>query len=119
MIGFRMHARMIRYTVMMPDPQSPEFQLTPSRKWKRTPEEAGKLYQAACWQRWRALLLVIRAKLEATEAGITTFEEEFLAWTVLPDNTTVGQSVLLRIAEAYKTGEPPMLLEAGVLRPSP
>jgi hypothetical protein len=43
--------------------------------------------------------------------GITTFEEEFLAWMVLPDNSTVGEKVLTQLAEAYKDGQmPPMLL---------
>ena len=34
--------------------------------------------------------LVIKAKLEAVEAGVTTFEQEFLANMVLPDKTTVS-----------------------------
>jgi hypothetical protein len=35
--------------------------------------------EAATRQRWRALVLVIKAKLEAVEAGISTLESEFLA----------------------------------------
>jgi hypothetical protein len=37
------------------------------------------------------LLLIIRAKLEAVESGITTLESEFLANILLPDGGTVGQ----------------------------
>jgi hypothetical protein len=62
-------------------------------------------------QRWRALLLVIKAKLECVENGIATFEEEFLAHIVLPDDTTVGQVILPRIQAAYDGGK--LLLTEG------
>ena len=44
--------------------------------------------------RWRALLLVIKAKLEAVHAGIAIFEEEFLAYVVTRDGTTVGEHLV-------------------------
>jgi hypothetical protein len=58
----------------------------------------------------RALLLVIKAKLEAVASGIVLFEDEFLANVVLPDGRLVGQEVRERIATAYETGEMPRLL---------
>src|ERR1700719_46863 len=42
-------------------------------------------------QRWRALLLVIKAKLESVESGIETLEQAFLAQIVMPNDTTVGE----------------------------
>ena len=41
--------------------------------------------------RWRALLLVIKAKLEAIDIGILTIEDAFLAEIVLPDRQTVAE----------------------------
>jgi hypothetical protein len=64
-------------------------------------------------QRWRALLLVIKAKLEAVESGVTTFEEEFLAHVVLPDNQTVGDWLLPQVELAYENGGMPKLLMPG------
>ncbi|MCP4304249.1 MAG: hypothetical protein GY788_05065, partial [bacterium] len=52
-------------------------------------------------QRWRALLLCIKAKLESVESNIETFEEAFLAHVVMPDGVTVGQHTAERIANAY------------------
>jgi hypothetical protein len=52
-------------------------------------------------QRWRALLLAIKSKLEAVECKIETFEEAFLAHVVLPDGSTVGQHAAKSIALAY------------------
>lgn len=61
-------------------------------------------------QRMRALLLVVKAKLEAVESGVVGFEDEFLANIVLPDGKLVGQEVRRQIAHAYETREMPMLL---------
>lgn len=35
-------------------------------------------------RRWRALLLVVKAKLEAVQSGISVFEQEFLGYIVVP-----------------------------------
>ncbi len=61
-------------------------------------------------QAWRALLLVIKATLEAVETGITSVEQEFLPNMVLPDNSTVGENMLPRLREIITSGHlPPML----------
>ena len=64
-------------------------------------------------QRWRALVLVVKAKLEAVESGITTFEDEFLAHVVLPDNRTVSDWLGPQIEDAYTQGGMPKLLMPG------
>jgi hypothetical protein len=60
--------------------------------------------------RWRALVLVIKAKLEAVAAGITTIEEEFLNATVMPDGSTVGEWAKPQLEEAYRIGAMPKSL---------
>jgi hypothetical protein len=73
-------------------------------------------YEQAERQRWRALLLVIKAKLEAVDNKIASFEEEFLAHIVMPNDQTVGDLVKPQIAEAYASGRLPasqFLLGAG------
>jgi hypothetical protein len=61
-------------------------------------------------QRWRALALVIKAKLEVVESGISIFEDEFMANIVLPGGDTVGDFRRLQIAEAYRIGKAPDVL---------
>ena len=65
--------------------------------------------------RWRALLLVIKAKLEAVESHIATFEDEFLAHTLLPNQQTVAQYIGPQVAQMYETGRmpPERMLSAG------
>ena len=67
----------------------------------------------------RPLVLVIRAKLEAVEAGITTIEQEFLADMVMPGDVTVGEALLPRLDDALNTGRMPDLLPGGGAIPLP
>lgn len=52
-------------------------------------------------ERWRALLLSIKAKLISVQSGIETFEDAFMAHVVMPDGSTVADNVRPRIAAAY------------------
>ena len=113
-IAFVAHGRQIRFTLPLPDRQSTEFTLTPSKQWRRDDKTADEAYEKAIRQRWRALALVIKAKLEAVETGITTFEDEFLAHTALPSGETVGQWLEPQIAAAYEANVMPSLLPGSV-----
>lgn len=44
-------------------------------------------------RRWRAVLLVLKAKFEAAASGISTFDDEFLAHIALGNGMTVRQHV--------------------------
>ena len=110
MVQFQAAERRIRFLIQMPDRDSEEFTRTPSRGTPRSEDAAFREWDQACRQRWRALALVVKAKLEAVSAGITTFEEEFMAHIVLPNGRTVGQEALPGIAHAYETGQMQPLL---------
>lgn len=55
-------------------------------------------------RRWRALLLMIKAKLEMIASGESSVEREFLADMLLPSGETVATAILPRIAESYASG---------------
>jgi len=109
-VAFKAHGRAIQFKLKMPDRNSREFTHTSSRNIRRDESAAEKAWEQACRQRWRALALVIKAKLEAVESGISTFEDEFLAWTLLPGGVTVSAMVQPKITEAYETGQMPVAL---------
>lgn len=111
-LGFLASGRQVRFMLPMPDRTAKEFTHTPSRRQARTPQAAEQAYEQAVRQRWRALALVIKAKLEAVAAEIVTFDEEFLAHLVLPNGETVGQAVVPSVEQAYATGETPPMLPA-------
>lgn len=108
MVAFRMADRQIKFVLTLPEKSLREF--THHSRGMRTADAALAAWEQACRQRWRALALVIKAKLEAVAAGITTVEDEFLAHTVLPDGSTVGEWARPQLDEAYRIGAMPTAL---------
>ncbi len=108
-IAFAVADRKVLLRLPLPDRNDKRFTHTPGKGLQRAPAAAEAEYEQAVRQRWRALLLVIKAKLEAIEAGISSFEAEFLSWIMLPDGSTVGEHVQPWVAVAYDTGTVPAL----------
>lgn len=110
-IMFRMAGRQVRFVLALPARDDREF--THHSRGARTESAAESAWEQACRQRWRALALVIKAKLEAVSAGITTIEDEFLAHTILGDGRTVGEAIKPQIEQHYMTGGPANLMLEG------
>ena len=108
-IMFEVKDRRIRFTLPLPEITDSQFDYD-GRNSFRSVESRHKVWEQACRQRWRALALAIKAKLEAVETGIATFEEEFLNYIVLPDGVTVGEFIRPQIETAYATGTMPKML---------
>lgn len=106
MIGFVIKDREVRFLLPMPDPQDRKFTHTPSKGLRRTAAQQEAEYEQAVRQRWRALNLVIKAKLEAVEAGIVDFDTEFLGQIVLPNGATVAETVIPRMQDTLAGGNP-------------
>ena len=64
-IGFSLENRQIRFLLPLPDKQDRKFWYTPEQQRKRTEKQAYEAWEQACRSRWRALYLIIKAKLEA------------------------------------------------------
>lgn len=111
-IAFRSMERRVKFVLPMPNPNEELFRLTPTGK-ERSKSAWEAEYNKAIRQRWRAMALVIKAKLEAVEAGIVTFEEEFLAHLVLPSGETVGERTIKQYRKVIAEGGtmPPLLME--------
>ncbi len=107
MIAFKMHNRQVKF--MLPLPSIKDYELTPTGR-KRTDNSKFDAWEQDCRQRWRALKLVIQAKLEAVECGISEFEDEFMPYIVLPGGETVGRTVRPQIEQAYNSGTVPELI---------
>jgi len=107
LIGFTMYEKQIKF--VLPLPKKDEFRLTPTGR-ERTENSQYEAWEQACRQRWRALNLVIKAKLEAVECGISVFEDEFMANIVLPGGQTVSDFMKPQIEKAYISGAIPKML---------
>ena len=103
-VCFEASGRRIMFELKLPDIAETRFQKD-GRGSPMGPAKKMEKWEQACRQSWRALALVIKAKLEAVETGITSFEDEFLAHIVMPDGQTVATHIKPRIAEAYAGGQ--------------
>jgi hypothetical protein len=95
-VTFRADGRYVRFVV------APES----------TREKTRKQIEQAERQRWRALLLVVKAKIESVESGIETFEEAFMPHVVMPDGQVVKDWLTPQLEQAYSTGKMPAMLPA-------
>ena len=111
LVAFNMSGRRVQIMLVMPPID--DYARTP-RNARRTAGAQRSAWEQVCRQRWRALLLIIRAKLEAVESGITTLESEFLANILLPGGGTIGEWLAPQIDEAYGTGRMPQMLAVGL-----
>jgi hypothetical protein len=113
-VQFRCQNRVIRFIMTLPSANEKRFtqwRQTPNSAFQtRSPHAARKLWEQACRQKWRALALLVKAKLEAVDAGIASFEEAFFADIVMPDGRTVYEAAREPLALAYASGKTVPLL---------
>ncbi len=95
-IAFEMRQRRVRFDIPAPDPKT-----------YRTPQK----WDAEDRRRWRAFLLIIKAKLELVQSGDADFDAEFLAQMLTPDGKTVGERLLPELAAVLSgaSSMPPLL----------
>ena len=87
-VQFSLSDRMIRFRLPVTIPDS-----------KRSRDQQRR-------SRARALLLVIKAKLESVDSSIETIEQAFLANVVMSDGFTVHERIAEQMRLEYKTGQP-------------
>lgn len=111
-ILFEAKNRRVKFT--LPLPSRADRAIAKDRRGYSLPSSKVEIkFEQACRQRWRSLALVIKAKLEAVESGVSEFESEFLAHIVLPGGSTVGETLRPQLVHAYETGTMPPLLGSG------
>jgi hypothetical protein len=98
---------MIQLTISLPSKK--EFETT-DRGRSRKSASVTEAHNQAIRQRWRALLLAIKAKLEAIECGISTIEKEFMAFMIMPDGMSLGDHIIPELQKISRTGKLPKLL---------
>lgn len=121
-VAFVAHDRQVRFVVPLPPYEDfatkrVKVNQSAAQTKRLSPEQQQREYDQAVRQRWRALALVVKAKLEAVDAGIAEFSTEFLPYTVLPDGRTVAEHVGPAVEQAVNSGQMPVALLAGITGP--
>jgi hypothetical protein len=103
-ILYRMNGMLVRQRVSYPDAK----EVKPQKARVRT--DVAKLQEAEYRRRWRALVLIVKAKLEMISGGESTVEREFMPDILLADGKTVGEVLVPQLAQSYVDGSMPTLL---------
>lgn len=106
-VMFRKDKLVVRFTLTIPD-ETP-FRYSDAGR-NRSTLQVRTAREKEIRRLWRSLALVIKAKLEAVESGLLTFEEEFLAQIVLPDGSTFGEWASPQIEQVYEDGQMPQVM---------
>lgn len=109
---FNLYSRNIKINIPLPDRDSKEFTHTTGRGKTRSFADAHKLWEKACRQKWRVLILLLKANLEAVEIGAVKFDEAFMPYFMLADGQTVAEKFMPTIDKTIKTGKLPKLLSS-------
>lgn len=103
--------RIVRIKMTLPKRDDKEFTHTEMQGYLRSDSAAATAWEKACRQRWRALALAVKSKLESVESGIETFEEAFFAHIIIPGlGKTFGEAILPDLPQIMHSGEIPKLL---------
>jgi len=109
-VMYRMRGRMLKQFVRFPEAE-PYVLFDPKAPWrKRTAAQIKPLQEKEWRRRWRAAVLILKARLEAVASGDADFEATFLGDILLPDGSTMAEAVKPKLQLAYDSGEMPALM---------
>lgn len=108
-IAWQMQGRQVRFRVISPHEDDRLIEYTPGGRWRPIKDRKAAIDQEVR-RRWRALLLIVKAKLEMIASGDADMETEFLANMLLPNGNTVGEWIAPQLDQAYTSGQMPSLV---------
>lgn len=104
-VAFKLMGRVIRLRLIGASRDDKLYRYLRGRK--LTDVEAQKRADQETRRRWRALELVLKAKLEAVHSGVLSLEEEFLPYMQLSDGRTVSEWAVEGLKPALEGGQMP------------
>lgn len=111
-IGFKAHGRTVRVEVPLPNKEG--GCCTATGKWLNAHSPGARSFHEQEERRiWRAARAWIYTQLEAVESGIKTFEDAFLADTVVPGGRRLVEWIAPVMEEAEAVGRMPSRLTLG------
>jgi hypothetical protein len=109
LVMFVLAGRKYKLEVPLPQVAMVEKRCAQARGWwtwgvERRAGYVRSQYEQSCRERWRGVVLLIKAKLEIVRLGASTFEREFLADLVLPNGETAERAVGAYMERLLKDG---------------
>lgn len=100
-VMFGMHGQKYHIEVPLPPRVAPPLSAQP-KGWVHWNEDTKSAYiyrahEQACRARWRAIVMLVRAKLEAVRIGLSSVEREFLSDLMLPNGEKAMTAIIRAI----------------------
>lgn len=111
-VQFCYQGRTIRMAFDLPDRDA--CGKTDTGRQRRSKKVIEAAYERELREQWRALALMVKAKLVACAQQLTTLEKEFLAYTVMPNGKTLYEIAEPTIDRMLETGKMPQALLPGL-----
>ena len=112
LIGFVMQGRQIR--MHLDFPSMDKFGTTESGRTRSNNNAKVVAYNQEKRRRWRVLVLLVKAQLEAIELGVVKFDDLFAGFTVIEGGKTVGQLISAGLDKLYSSGLVQPMLPTGI-----
>lgn len=107
-VQFKLSGRVYRLDVSHPDPAA--YRVRMNNGQYRSEQAAANAASREEQRHWRSLLLVIKAILVGVADGVLTAEDALMAYTVLPDGSTLSQWAAPQLDRALSSKQMPGLL---------
>lgn len=107
-VMFEMRGRRIRFEIALLPVGDPRF----TRRGYNVvpPAKAKAAFEQYEREQWRLLLMLIKGKLEAIRNNAAIFDDEMLAYTVMPNGQTVGEWLHPQLETHLQNNQMPPLL---------
>ena len=112
-VAFKMNKRTLQYKIDLPPRDDRKYTHTESRGSERHSSDARKLWEKDCRQKWRVLVLLVKATFEAIENDLMSFDQAFMSSIVLKNGQTLGDRFLPELDKIISTGTLPLMITAG------
>jgi hypothetical protein len=113
-VAFVIHGH--KYRLDVPMPPGPDLSTAQGkpRGWYSWDEQRRQRWafsevEQSRRERWRAIVLLLKAKLELVQIGISSVEKEFLSDMVLANGETMHHAVAEALSRSLATGKAPVL----------
>jgi len=97
-ILFELHGHSGRIHVKSPNINDPEIQRTPSGL-LRTENAIKVEYEKRERQKWRVMLLFLKASFEAVENDVLTIDQALFSYLLLPNQKTIAEQLLPNLSK--------------------
>lgn len=113
MVAFKINERTLQFKIDLPAKDDRKYTHTEARGNERPQSDAHRLWEKDCRQKWRVLVLLVKATFEAIDNGLMSFDQAFMSSIVLNNGHTLSDTFLPQLDKVISTGKMPLAITAG------